>query len=110
MIDGVKMTFQMVPETEAPAEINLYLPDHKALCISECATNNMHNIITLRGALVRDAKKWSKHLDETIDLFCHDAEVLFAGHHWPTWGREDIIKFVSSNETSTATCTTRPSG
>ncbi|KAK4499580.1 hypothetical protein PRZ48_010098 [Zasmidium cellare] len=95
VIDGVKIIFQMVPETEAPAEINFYLPNHKALCISECATNNMHNIITLRGALVRDAKKWSKHLDETIDLFCHDAEVLFAGHHWPTWGREDIVKLIS---------------
>lgn len=95
VIDGVKMVFQMVPDTEAPAEINVYFPEHTAVYIAECATNNMHNISTLRGAPVRDASKWSKHLDETIDLFCRDARVLFAGHHWPTWGREEIVKFTS---------------
>ncbi|OQU95589.1 hypothetical protein CLAIMM_01773 [Cladophialophora immunda] len=95
VIDGVRIVFQLVPETEAPAEINFYFPDQKAVCISECATHVMHNIITLRGALVRDAKAWSKYLDEAISIFCEQSDVLFAGHHWPTWGRENIVKMVS---------------
>ena len=94
-LDGVKIIFQMVPGTEAPAEINLYFPDHRALCISECAVHSMHNIITLRGAQVRDAKAWSKYLDETLVLFGHRSDVLFAGHLWPVWGGEKLIQMVS---------------
>ena len=94
-IDGVRIVFQMVPDTEAPSEFNLFFPDHHALCIAECATNTMHNIITLRGAAVRDAKKWSKQLDETLALYGDDSDVLFSSHHWPTWGREDLIRFIS---------------
>ncbi|KAK9444711.1 beta-lactamase domain-containing protein [Metarhizium brunneum] len=94
-IDGVKLVFQMVPETEAPAEINLYLPDKKALYISECAVHSLHNVITLRGALVRNAKSWSAHLDETIDLYATESDVLFAGHHWPTWGTENLVQHIT---------------
>ncbi|KEF54182.1 uncharacterized protein A1O9_09977 [Exophiala aquamarina CBS 119918] len=93
-VDGIRIVFQMVPGTEAPAEINFYFPDHRALCIAECATHVMHNIITLRGAQVRDAKAWSKYLDETISVF-GTADVLFAGHHWPTWGRKEICQLLS---------------
>lgn len=93
-VDGLKIVFQMVPGTEAPAEINFYLPDRKALYISECATHSMHNIITLRGAQVRDAKAWSHHLGEAIELYCQDSDVLFAGHHWPTWGMSNIVQLV----------------
>lgn len=94
-IDGVKIVFQMVPQTEAPAEINFYFPDRRALCIAECATHCMHNIGTLRGAQVRDAKAWSKHLDETLQLFGEHSDVLFASHHWPTWGQAKITQLVS---------------
>ena len=95
IIDGVKIVFQMVPETEAPCEINVFFPHQRALYIAECATHTMHNVITLRGAQVRDAKKWSKHLDETLDMYGFDSDVVFSGHHWPTWGRDNIIKFIS---------------
>ncbi|VUC22906.1 unnamed protein product [Clonostachys rosea] len=94
VIDGVKFFFQLVPGTEAPAELNFLLPDHKALYISECATHCMHNIVTLRGASVRDARAWSQYLDETIELYGERSEVLFAGHHWPTWGQDKIKKLV----------------
>lgn len=94
-IDGTRIIFQMVPETEAPSEFNLFLPEKKALCISECATHCLHNITTLRGALVRDAKRWSKHLDETLTLYGSGTEVQFAGHHWPLWGRERVIQHIS---------------
>ncbi|KAL5356100.1 beta-lactamase-like protein [Aspergillus floccosus] len=94
-VDGVRIEFQMVPETEAPAEFNFYFPDHRALYIAECATHCLHNIITLRGALVRDAKAWSRYLDEAVMLYGQTAYVLCAGHNWPTWGRDAIVKLIS---------------
>jgi len=94
-VDGVEMVFQIVSGTEAPAEINFYFPQHKALLIAECATHTMHNIITLRGAQVRDAKNWAKYLDETLYLFGQTSEVLFASHHWPTWGTEELKALIA---------------
>ncbi|PYI00324.1 alkyl sulfatase [Aspergillus sclerotiicarbonarius CBS 121057] len=94
-IDGVRIQFQLVPETEAPAEMNFFFPDHRALYIAECATHSLHNIITLRGALVRDAKAWARYLDESLVLFGHASDVLFAGHNWPTWGQKEIEQMIS---------------
>ena len=95
VVDGVRFVFQMTPGTEAPSEMNFLLPDHRALCMAENATHNMHNILTLRGAVVRDARVWSRYLNEAIQLFTDRADVLFASHHWPTWGREKIVGFLS---------------
>lgn len=95
VVDGVRIAFQMAPGTEAPAEMLFYFPDLKALCAAEDATHNLHNLLTLRGALVRDPHVWSKYLTETIDLFGGDVEVVFASHHWPTWGKERVIDFLS---------------
>jgi alkyl sulfatase BDS1-like metallo-beta-lactamase superfamily hydrolase len=94
-VDGIRMLFQLTPGTEAPAEMNILFPDHRALCMAENATHNLHNILTLRGALVRDPHVWSGYLDEAISLFVDRAEVLFAQHHWPRWGRERIHDFLS---------------
>jgi alkyl sulfatase BDS1-like metallo-beta-lactamase superfamily hydrolase len=94
-IDGVRMVFQLTPGTEAPAEMNFLFPDHRALCIAENATHNLHNILTLRGALVRDPRVWAGYLNETIELFGDDMDVLFAQHHWPRWGRERIVDFIA---------------
>jgi alkyl sulfatase BDS1-like metallo-beta-lactamase superfamily hydrolase len=91
-IDGVRIIFQMVPGTEAPAEINFHFPGFRALCIPETATNCMHNIVTLRGAQVRDASAWSRYLDEAIVLFGNRSDVLFGSHNWPTWGREELLR------------------
>ncbi|KAL4808757.1 beta-lactamase-like protein [Aspergillus unguis] len=91
IIDGVRIVFQMVPGTEAPAEINFHFPDFRALCIPETATNCMHNVVTLRGAQVRDAKAWSGYLDEAIVLFGHGSDVVFGSHNWPTWGQEELV-------------------
>ncbi|KAJ5765927.1 beta-lactamase-like protein [Penicillium odoratum] len=96
VVDGVRMLFQMVPGSEAPSEMNFYFPDLKALYIAECATHSLHNIITLRGAQVRDAKAWSQYLDESLSLFGRDSQVLFAGHHWPTWESHNIIKLLAN--------------
>ncbi|MHA6629349.1 alkyl/aryl-sulfatase [Pseudonocardia sichuanensis] len=95
-VDGVRMVFQMAPGTEAPAEMLVYLPDHKALCAAEDATHNLHNLLTLRGAVVRDPHAWAHYLTETVDLFGGDAEVVFASHHWPTWGADRVVEFLST--------------
>ena len=94
-VDGIHMVFQMTPGTEAPAEMNFLFPERRALCIAENATHNMHNILTLRGAPVRDAARWSKYLNETIELFGAQADVMFAQHHWPRWGGERIAGFLA---------------
>ncbi|KAJ5099048.1 beta-lactamase-like protein [Penicillium argentinense] len=90
IVDGVRIIFQMVPESEAPSEMNFFFPDHRTLYIAECATHSLHNIITLRGAQVRDAKAWSHYLDESLVLFGTNTDALCAGHAWPTWGREEV--------------------
>ena len=93
-VDGVRMVFQMTPGTEAPAEMNFHFPEHRVLCVAENATHTMHNTLTLRGALVRDPHVWAHYLNESIELFGDDTDVLFAGHHWPRWGRERIVDYL----------------
>jgi alkyl sulfatase BDS1-like metallo-beta-lactamase superfamily hydrolase len=95
VVDGVRMVFQLAPNTEAPSEMHFYFPEHKALCLAENATHNLHNLLTLRGAVVRDPHQWSKYLNEAIDRFGGKAEVAFASHHWPTWGAHRIVEFLS---------------
>ena len=94
-VDGVEIEFQMAPGTEAPAEMHFYFPQFRALCMAENATHNLHNLLTLRGALVRDPHAWSGYLTEAIDSFADRADVVFASHHWPTWGHEHIVEFLS---------------
>ena len=92
-IDGVRMIFQNTPGAEAPAEMMIYLPDWKALCGAENVSHVLHNVYTLRGAKVRDALAWSNYIQESIDLF-GDVEVIFASHHWPTWGNDRVIEYL----------------
>ncbi|GGU94875.1 beta-lactamase-like protein [Kitasatospora herbaricolor] len=94
-VDGVRIVFQLTPGTEAPSEMNFLFPDRRALCLAENCTHNMHNILTLRGAVVRDARIWARYLDEAIDFFGDSTDVAFASHHWPTWGRENVVRLVS---------------
>lgn len=94
-IDGVKIIFHYTPNTEAPTEMNFYFPQFKALCIAENCTHTLHNLYTLRGAKVRDAKSWSYFLNEAIELFGDKTEVMFAGHHWPRWGKDRIVDMLT---------------
>lgn len=92
-VDGVKMVFQMTPGTEAPAEMNTFFPQYKAVWMAENSTNTMHNVLTLRGAQVRDPLKWSSYLNQTIDLYGKNIDVKFQSHHWPQWGNAKIIDY-----------------
>ena len=89
-VDGVRMIFQNTPGTEAPAEMNTYFPDLKAFWAAENITGTVHNIYTLRGALVRDALEWSKQINVALYKFGQEAEVMFASHSWPRWGNDRI--------------------
>ncbi|GAA4481449.1 alkyl sulfatase dimerization domain-containing protein [Rhodococcus olei] len=94
-VDGLRIEFQLTPGTEAPAEMNFHLPDLRALCMAENATHTLHNLLTLRGALVRDPHVWAYYLTEAIVRYAGRSDVLFASHHWPTWGTERLTEFLS---------------
>ncbi|MER0478139.1 alkyl sulfatase dimerization domain-containing protein [Streptomyces sp. Edi2] len=94
VIDGVRMVFQLTPGTEAPAEMNFHFPDLRALCVAENACHTLHNVLTLRGALVRDPSAWARYLTETLRLFAGTSDVVFASHHWPTWGADRAVRFL----------------
>jgi len=91
-VDGVRMVFQNTPGTEAPAEMNTWFPDMKAFWAAENIVATIHNIYTLRGAMVRDALEWSKQINKAIYMFGKDAEVMFASHSWPRWGNDRILE------------------
>jgi alkyl sulfatase BDS1-like metallo-beta-lactamase superfamily hydrolase len=94
IIHGVKFIFLLALDSEAPSEMIFYLPQFKALDVAENATHTMHNIYTLRGAKIRDAKAWANYINQTIEMFGSKAEVVFAQHHWPIWGKTRIIEFL----------------
>jgi alkyl sulfatase BDS1-like metallo-beta-lactamase superfamily hydrolase len=91
-IDGVKMIFQNTPNTEAPAEMNTWFPDLKVLWMAENVVASLHNVLTLRGAKVRDTSKWAKYINEALYMWGDEAEVMFQSHNWPRWEKGRIEK------------------
>jgi alkyl sulfatase BDS1-like metallo-beta-lactamase superfamily hydrolase len=89
-VDGIDMVFQNTPGTEAPSEMNTYIPSMKALWMAENVVGLVHNIYTLRGAQVRNSLRWSKYINKALYDYGQDAEVMFASHHWPRWGNDRI--------------------
>ena len=94
VLDGVRVIFQLTPETEAPAEMNFFFPDHGWLCMAENCSQTMHNLVPIRGALVRNALNWSKYINESIEMFAAQTNILFTSHNWPTWGTSDVREFL----------------
>ncbi|NKC14417.1 MAG: MBL fold metallo-hydrolase [Gammaproteobacteria bacterium] len=95
VIDGVRIIFQLTPQTEAPAEMNFFFPAWGVLDLAENGCHTMHNLCPIRGARTRDALAWSKYLDEALIRFIDRTGVVIAQHHWPAWGREHIRRFIS---------------
>ncbi len=93
-IDGIRVIFQLTPEAEAPAEMNFFFPEHGWLCMAENCTHNLHNLVPIRGAQVRDARKWSAYIEDAIEMFGADTTLMFASHHWPRWGNDDVLGFL----------------
>ena len=96
-LDGVRFEFQLTPGTEAPAEMNFLLPDLGVLCLAENANASMHNILTPRGALVRDAKAWADYLTESLRLYGARADIMVTSHAWPRFGRARVQDFIASH-------------
>jgi alkyl sulfatase BDS1-like metallo-beta-lactamase superfamily hydrolase len=94
-IDGIDIEFQLTPGTEAPAEMNLYFPQLRTLCIAENATHTQHNLLTLRGALVRDPKAWAYYLGQTLQRYGDRSDIMIGQHHWPTWGQARIQEILA---------------
>lgn len=93
-VDGVTFEFIDAAGTEAPAEFMFYLPEFRALCTAEVATATFHNALTLRGAKVRDLLEWSRVLDYVLTNYAPKADVVFASHHWPTFGQENVETYL----------------
>ena len=101
-VDGVEMEFQNTPGTEAPAEMNTYFPQLKAFWAAENITGTIHNIYTLRGALVRDALAWSKNINNALYRYGNEAQVMFASHSWPRWGNDRVQEVMRTQRDSYA--------
>jgi alkyl sulfatase BDS1-like metallo-beta-lactamase superfamily hydrolase len=95
VIDGVELDFQLAPETEAPAEMHLFIPSERALNLAENATHTLHNLCPLRGAKVRDALAWSRYLNQALQRFGAHTDVILGQHHWPMWGHERVLRFLA---------------
>ncbi len=96
VIDGLKVTFQVTPGTEAPVEMNAYFHDYKALWMAENCTGTLHNLYTLRGAQVRDAEAWCNYILQAQQMFGHDAQVVFQSHNWPHWGNDVLNEYLEN--------------
>jgi len=93
-IDGLTYEFLMAPGSEAPAEMLWYIEEKKAISAAEDATHTLHNTYSLRGAKIREPLPWSKYLNQALMMWGDEAEVLFAQHHWPTWGNEEVVELL----------------
>ncbi len=94
VVDGVEIVFQLTPESEAPAEMHFFFPQFRALNLAENGTRTLHNLCPLRGAQVRNAKLWSHYLAQALERYAPQADVVFAQHHWPTWGNARLSAFI----------------
>lgn len=94
-VDGVEIEFHLVPGSEAPSEMIMYFPQFKVLNMAEDATHNMHNLYTIRGAEIRDGRLWSRYISDAIERYGDRTDVVIAQHHWPVWGNERIVAFLS---------------
>lgn len=93
-VDGLEFEFIMAPGSEAPAEMMFYIKALKAFCPAENCTHTLHNFYTLRGAKTRDSRKWVGYLDQALQMWGDDMQVMFAPHHWPTWDNARIVDAV----------------
>ena len=93
-IDGLTYEFLMAPGSEAPSEMLWYIEEKKAIQAAEDATHTLHNTYSLRGAKIREPLPWSKYLNQALTMWGDEAEVLFAQHHWPTWGNENVVELL----------------
>lgn len=93
-IDGVEIVFELTPEAEAPAEMIMYYPQFRVLNMAEIATQNFHNLLPMRGALVRDSLSWSRYIGGALRRYGDSSDVVIAQHNWPVWGADRVGNFL----------------
>ena len=94
-VDGVTLEFQMVPHTEAPAEMNVYMPASRTFLAAEIATCTLHNILTPRGSKLRDTLSWSGFLNEAVNLYGDRSDIIASSHCWPRFGQAEVKGWLS---------------
>lgn len=94
VIDGVTIQFLLTEDTEAPSEMDMYIPSEKSLCIAENCSATLHNIYTLRGAEVRDPVAWAGDIQKAINLWGDDLTSVFGVHTWPRFGNKYCIEYM----------------
>jgi alkyl sulfatase BDS1-like metallo-beta-lactamase superfamily hydrolase len=94
-VDGIHIVFQSTPDAEAPAEMNFFFPEKRLLCMAENCCHTLHNLYPIRGAQVRNALAWSKYIHEALRMWGDDTDTMFASHHWPRFGGEDVAAFLT---------------
>jgi len=95
-LSGIPIVFQNTPDAEAPAEMNFFFPDKRLLCMAENCSHTLHNLYPLRGAKTRDALAWSKYIHEALTMWGDSSDVMFASHHWPRFGQDDLKHFLAT--------------
>ena len=93
-VDGVNFVFYNVPGAECPAEMTFSIPDKKLYDGAENMSQQMHNLLPVRGAKVRDALRWSNYMEQALEQ-TKDAEIYMASHNWPVWGNANIQKLIT---------------
>ncbi|MER1978445.1 alkyl/aryl-sulfatase [Pseudocitrobacter faecalis] len=96
IIDGLTYDFMMAPGSEAPSEMLWYVKEKKMIEAAEDVTHTLHNTYSLRGAKIRDPLAWSKYINDVINRWGGDAEIIIAQHHWPTWGNNNVVNLMKS--------------
>jgi len=96
VVDGVALEFQIVSGTEAPAEFNVLIAPEQTFLAAEIATCTLHNILTPRGAKVRDARAWAHYLDEAATRYAPQSEAVISSHCWPIFGRTEATAWLTA--------------
>ena len=95
-VDGVTLEFQIVSGSEAPSELNVFLEAPKVFLSAEMSTCSLHNILTPRGAKVRDTHAWAGYLDEALRLYGNRSDVVISSHCWPRFGQAEVASMLAS--------------
>jgi alkyl sulfatase BDS1-like metallo-beta-lactamase superfamily hydrolase len=93
-LGGWDFEFLYAPDTEAPEEMHIWIPQIKALTCAENANHSMHNIQTIRGARTRDARNFARYIDETLVRWGDQAQVHYGPHTWPVFGNGSVVAFL----------------
>lgn len=91
-IDGVQFDFHLALNSEAPSEMLVYIPQYKVLQQAEDINHTLHNLLTPRGAKIRNGLAWSKYIDNVLQQYGDKVDISIGSHHWPVWGNDKVIE------------------